>query len=132
MVPITRWIGAICRRGSRCTKHCLYAHVVVMLGEVVAADLIPISRQMGVVRGPRESIAKLLGGPFTVGSSRDVEIRYPHVASHFMGQHQEHVQNLEANGGRGEKSSLDDTLDMLIFKCPPGWGGEFAAGPYIC
>jgi hypothetical protein len=55
--------------------------------------------------------------------SRDVEVQYPPP---FMGQHQEHVQNLEADGGHGEEVDRDKLLDVVVEKCPPGLAGRLS------
>ena len=62
-------------RGSRRRKNLLHAHVLDLLGEVVAKDSIPVSQQIARCRVPGESISKLLGGPFRSGMSRDVPLR---------------------------------------------------------
>jgi hypothetical protein len=36
-----------------------------------------------------------------------------------MGQHQEHVQNLEADRWHGEEVDRDQLLDVVVEKCPP-------------
>jgi hypothetical protein len=109
-------------RGSRCTRHLLYAHVVHLSGEGVAEDSIPISQHIAWCRVPRKSIAKLLGSPFRGRMSRDVEVQY---SPPFMGQHKEHVQNLEANGGHGEEVDRDNLLDVLSRNVRQVWLGDF-------
>ena len=98
-------------RGPWRTKHLLYAHVVDLSGEVVAEDSIPISQQITWRRVPGERIAKLLCGLFRSRMSRDVEVEY---SPPLMGQHQEHVQNLEADGWYGEEVHRDKLLDMVV------------------
>ena len=115
-------------RGSRCTKHLLHAHVVDLSGEVVAKDSIPISQQIAWRRVPGERIAKLLGSPFGGRMSRDVEVHY---APPLMGQHQEHVQNLEADGWHGEEVYRDKLLDVVVEKCPPGLAGRLSLPEHV-
>jgi hypothetical protein len=110
MVPITLDVGPVPRR-SRRTKHFLYAQVVDLSGEVVAEDSIPVSQQIAGCRVPGERIAKLLGRPFRSRMSRDVEVQY---SPPLMGQHQEHVQNLEANGGHAEEVDRNNLLDVVV------------------
>ena len=43
--------------------------------------------------------------------SRDVEVQY---APPLMGQHQEHVQNLEADSWHGEEVDRDKLLDVVV------------------
>ena len=87
-------------RRSRRGEHFLHAHVLDLSGEVVTKDSVPISQQITGCRVPGKRIAKLLGGPFRSGMSCDVEVQY---APPLMGQHQGHVQNLEADGRHGEE-----------------------------
>jgi len=87
-------------RRSRRRKYLLDAHVLDLSGEVVTKDSVPISQQITGCRVPGERIAKLLGGPFRGGMGSDVEVQY---APPLMGQHQEHVQNLEADSRHGEE-----------------------------
>ena len=98
-------------RGSRRTEHLLHAHVEDLSGEVVAEDSIPISQQIAWRRVPGERIAKLLGGPFRGRMSCDVELQYP---SPLTSQHQEHVQNLEADGWHGEEVDRDKLTDVVV------------------
>jgi hypothetical protein len=61
-------------RGSRRREHLLHAHVLDLLGEVVAKDSIPVSQQVAGCRVSGESISKLLGCPFRGRMSGDVEV----------------------------------------------------------
>src|ERR1035438_6984961 len=115
-------------RGARRTKHLLHAHVVDLSGEVVAKGSIPISQQIAWRRVPGERIAKLLGGPFRSRMSRDVEVQYPPP---LMGEHQEYVQNLEADGWHGEEVDRDKLLDVVVEKCPPGLAGRLSLPDHI-
>src|SRR5580700_5523078 len=107
-------------RRSRRRKHFLHAHVLDLSGEVVTKDSVPILQQITGCRVPGESIAKLLGGPFRGGMSRDVEVQYP---APLMGQHQEHVQNLEADRRHGEEVGRHELLDVVVKERPPGLAG---------
>src|SRR5260370_20320841 len=103
-------------RGSRRTKHLLDAHVLNLSGEVVAKNSIPISQEITGCRVPGESISKLLGSPFRSRMSRDVEVQY---APPLMGQHQEHVQNLETDGWHGEESDGDKWSNVVVQRAGP-------------
>ena len=100
MVPITRSTVSSLPRRSRRRKHFLHTCVLDLSGEVVTKDSVPISQPITGRRVPRKGIAKLLGGPFHGGMSRDVEVQY---APPLMGHHEEHVQNLEAQSRHGEE-----------------------------
>ena len=108
-------------RGSRRGEYLLDAHVLNLSGEVVAQDSIPVSQQIAGCGFPGERIAKLLGGPFRGRMGRDVEVQY---SPPLMGEHQEYVQNLEADGWHGEEVDRDQLLDVVVEKCPPGLAGR--------
>ena len=110
-------------RGSRCTKHLFDVHVLNLSGEVVAKDSIPVSQQITRRRVPRERIAKLLGRPFRGRMSRHVEVEN---APPFMGQHQEHVQNLEADSRHRKEIDGDKLVDVVLSrKVRQVWVGGF-------
>jgi hypothetical protein len=87
-------------RRSRCGKNLLDAYVPHLSGEIVTKDSVPISQQIMSCRVPGERIAKLLSRPFRAGMSRDEEVP---DGSPLMRQHQEHLQNLEADSRHGEE-----------------------------
>jgi hypothetical protein len=60
--------------------------------------------------------------------SRDVEVQY---SPPLMDQHQEYVQNLEANGGYGEEVHRNKLLDVVVEKCPPGLAGRLSLPNHI-
>jgi hypothetical protein len=95
---------------------------VDLSGEVFAEDSIPISQQIPWRRVPGESVAKLVGSPFRGRMSRDVEVQY---SPPLMSQHQEHVQNLEADGWHVKKSTETSCWTWLSRNVRQVWLGDF-------
>jgi hypothetical protein len=60
--------------------------------------------------------------------SCDVEVQY---APPLMGQHQEHVQNLEADSRYGEEVGRHELLDVVVKKRPPGLAGRLSLPDHI-
>ena len=115
-------------RGSRRTEHLFDAHVLNLSGEVVAKDSIPVSQQIAGCGFPGEGIAKLLGRPFRGRMSRHVEVQN---ASPFMGQHQEDIQNLEADGWHSEEIDGDQLADVVLQKGAPRLGRWFPMTDHV-
>jgi hypothetical protein len=62
--------------------------------------------------------------------SRDVEVQ---DSPPLMAQHQEHVQNLEADGWHGEEVERDKLLDVVVENMSARFGwATFAVRSYIC
>jgi hypothetical protein len=60
--------------------------------------------------------------------SRNVEVQY---SPPLMGQHQEHVQNLEADGWHGEEVDRNKLLEVVVEKSPPGLAGRLSLADHI-
>src|SRR5450432_3982061 len=106
-------------RRSRRTKQVLDAHISNLLCEVIAKDSITVSQQVTRCSVPGEGISKLLGRPFRGRMSRDVEVQ---DAPPLMGQHQEHIQNLETDSRHGEKVDRNKLPDVVVQKGAPRLG----------
>src|ERR1700722_18892242 len=115
-------------RGSRRTKHLFDAHVLNLTGEVVAKDSISVLQQIAGCRGPRERIAKLLGGPFRGRMSSHVEVQN---APPLMRQYKEYVKHLESNCGHREEIDGDQLVDVVLQKGAPGLGRWFAMTDHV-
>jgi hypothetical protein len=88
--------------------------------EVVAEDPIPIAQQVAWRGIPRKGLREWLRGPVRRGASRDAEVEDPAA---LVGQHQEYVQDLEADGRNGEEIDGYQALDMILEEGAPGLPG---------
>src|SRR5439155_16135151 len=69
---------------------------------------------------PREGVAELLSGPFCGGVGGDAEVEDP---ASVMSQHQEYVEDLEAEGRNSEEVHRYQILHVILQGSPPrlGW-----------
>jgi hypothetical protein len=73
-----------------------------LIAEVQTEDRVAISRQIerDLVKG--KCLSQLLGGPLRRWVGSHIEVDH---STAIMSQHQEHVQDLETDGGNGKKST---------------------------
>ena len=96
--------------------------------EVSAVDSVAVTDQIPEDRVPGERFDELSAGPLSRRMFGDVEVN---DAPPVMGQHEEHEQNAECNGGHGEE--IDgafpwDTVPRYLIRDRDGiYGRDFAA-----
>ena len=76
----------------------------------------------------RKCLAQLLAGPLCSWVGSHIEVKH---ATAIMSQHQEHVQDLEADGCNGEKIDRDDLREMVFQKGSPGLRRRFTAADHV-
>ena len=69
--------------------------IAVTRSTKVAEDAVPVTEQIARCRLPRKGFSKLLGGPFNRRVSGHTDVKN---ATSVVGQYQEDVQDLEADG----------------------------------
>ena len=108
-------------RSPRCQKHLFDAHILNLLGEVVAEDPVAISEQVARRSVPREGVTELLRRSFCRRMGRGIEMEDPTAV---VSEHQEHVQDLETDGWHREEINGYQTLEMVIEEGSPGLRGR--------
>src|SRR6266853_3165773 len=96
------YVGPLPRR-SRSGEHFLNLHVLYLLSEGVADNLIAIAQQIARDLIKRKCLAQLLCRPFRRGMRGDIKVDYPTAV---MRQHQKHVQHLESDRRHGKEVLL--------------------------
>ncbi len=102
--------------GAWRNENLLDAEGVGTASEVSAVDSVAVTDQVSRCRVPRERFGELSAGPFSRGMLGDVEVN---DAPPVMGQHEEHEQDAECNGGHGEEVDGDEIFQMIIEERPP-------------
>jgi hypothetical protein len=89
-------VGAL--PGARRRQDLCHAHRRDLIHERVAEDAVPVPQQIARCRLPRKGFSELLGSPFSrrVSGHTDVE-----NAASVVGQYEEDVQDVEADGRDG-------------------------------
>ena len=109
------YVGSLPRR-ARCRQDFADAHVSHLFSEVIAEDRIAVAQQVARELGKGKGLPQLLSGPLRgrVGSNIEVQNATP-----VMGQHQKHVENLEADRRHSEEIDGGQLLHMIVKECPP-------------
>src|SRR5713101_1752683 len=120
-------VGPLPRR-SRSREHFLSVHVLYLLSESVAENLIAIAEQIARDLIKRKCFAQLLCRPFRRGMRGDIKMDYP---APVMRQHQKHVQHLEADRRHGEEVDGHQVLDVIVQEGTPGLRGRLAVPQHV-
>lgn len=98
-------------------KDFLHAHILDLLREFVAEDLIGIQQQIPWRGVPRKCFVELLGSPLRGGRvGRDAEVADPAA---LVSQHQEHGKDFKADCRHGEEIYRDQALHAILKEAPP-------------
>ena len=95
----TTHIGSLPRR-ARCRQHFADAHVSHLFSEVLAKDGIAVAQQVARELVGGKCLPQLLSRPLRGRGGGHIEVQ---DAAPVMGQHQKHVEDLEAKGGYREE-----------------------------
>ena len=109
------YIGSLPRR-ARCRQNFANAHAAHLFTEVLAKDRIAVAQQVARELGKGEGLSQLLSGPLGGRVAANIEMQN---ATPVMGQHQEHVKNLETDRGHGEEIDGDQLLGMILQEGAP-------------
>ena len=92
-------------------------HRLHLFYKLMAEDAVAIAQQILRRAVPRKGFPKLVSGPLRSGMCCHCEVN---DAPTLKGQHQEHVQDLEANRGHGEEIDGDEAFEMILQERSPG------------
>lgn len=81
---------------KKATPYFLNLHVLYLLSEGIAENLIAIAEQIARDLIKRKSLAQLLRRSFRGGMRGDIKVHHP---TPVVRQHQKHVQHLESDRG---------------------------------
>lgn len=109
-------------------KHLLHAYVLDLLRKIVAKDSVAISQEITRCRVPREPVAELLGCPLRCRVGRDIEVKDP---APIVSEHQEYVQDLEADSRHGEEIDGYQALEVMVEEGPPGLRRRLAVAQHV-
>ena len=121
------YIGSLPRR-ARCGQDFANAHVSHLFSEVVPKDPIAVPQHVtrGLVKG--KGLPQLLSRPHRGWVGGHIEVQN---ATPVMGQHQKHVEDLEADRGHREEVDGDQLVGMILQKCAPGLRRRLAAPHHV-
>ena len=120
-------IGSLPRR-ARYRQDFANAHVSQVFSEVIAKDRIAVAQEVARELGKGKCLAQLLSRPLRGREGGHIEVQN---AALVMGQHQEHVKDLEPDGGHGEEVDRDQLLGMVLQEGAPSLRWRFAAAHHI-
>jgi hypothetical protein len=98
---------------SRSREYFLNLHVLYLLSESIAENLIAIAEQIAGNLIKRKGLAQLVSRPFRGGMRGDIEVHHP---TPVMRQHQKHVQHRNRIVGTVKKSTDTRFLTRLFRK----------------
>ena len=120
-------VGSLPRR-ARCRQNFMDAHVSHLFSEVIAKDGIAVAQQVARELVEGKCLPQLLSRPLRGRVGGHIEVQ---DAAPVMGQHQKHVEHLEAKGGHREEVDGDQLLGMILQKGAPGLRRRFAAAHHV-
>ena len=100
-------------RGSRRGQHFMDAHVSHLSSELIAENSSAVAEQVARELVEGKCLPQLLSRPCHGRVGGHIEVRN---APTVMGQHQEHVKDLEANGGHSEEIDGDQLLGVIVLR----------------
>src|SRR6266481_821354 len=114
--------------GSRGAQHFLDTHVSHLSPEGIAEDSIAVAQQVAreLVKG--KGFSQLLSRPLRSGMGGHIEVQN---ATPVMGQYQEHVKNLETDGGHSKEVDRDQLLDVILQERAPGLSRRLAIAHHV-
>ena len=98
-------------RGTWCNEHLLNPESVDEAREISTVDAVAVTDQVPRCSVPGERLDELLSGPLRRGVFGYVGMQ---DSPSVVGQHQEHEENVELNGGDGEEVDGDQVFEVII------------------
>ena len=100
-------VGALPGRAG-CRQHLRHPTRRDLIHEVATEDTVPVPQQIARCRFSRKGFAELLSGPCSRGVSGHAEMKNPAAV---MRQHEEHVQDLEA-----DRRTVKESIDTVVVR----------------
>src|SRR5260370_19464331 len=121
------YIGSLPRRAP-CRQNFADAHISHLCSEVIAEESVAVAPQIVRELFKGKCLPQLLSRPLCGRVGGRIEVKH---ATAVMGQHQNHVRNLETDGGQGEEVDGDQMLSVILQECAPGLRRRLAAGHHV-
>ena len=120
-------IGPLPRRAG-CRQDLADAHISQLFSEIMAENGITVAQQVARKLSEGKGLAHLLSRPLCSWVGGNIEVQN---ATPVMGQHQKHVENLEADRRHSEEIDGGQLLHMIVKECPPVLRGHFVSANHV-
>ena len=115
-------------RGTWCNENLLDSEGINATREVLAVDTVAVTDQIPGNRIPRKRSDELSAGPFSRWMFGDVKVN---DAPPIMGEHEEHEQDAEPDGGHREEVDGDQALEVIVEERPPTRARWFPVADHV-